>query len=125
MVRAALSWICSTARRIIGVALDGPAHQVPRAVAVTYLRKPPLGWHGLAVGAGGHVAVGQGAGKRAWRGLELEGQDVGESAFPGFDDGARVVRNQSAEHGVGVLGVAQVPGSIAGTCGVPELGHRS
>jgi len=32
-------------------ALDGPAHQVPWAVAVTYLGKPLLDQHGLAVRA--------------------------------------------------------------------------
>ena len=66
----------------------------------------------LPIRAGGHVAEGQYAGKRVGRGLELEAQDVGEAAFPGFDDGARVVRDQPAEHGVGVLGVTQVPGSV-------------
>jgi hypothetical protein len=65
-----------------------------------YLGEAPFGGHKVAVGAGGHVAVGQDTGKRVRRGLELEGQDVGESAFPGFDDGAGVVRDQSAEHGV-------------------------
>ncbi len=35
-------------------------------------------------------------------------------AFSGFDDGARVVRDQPAEHGFGVLGVAQVPGAVEG-----------
>jgi hypothetical protein len=39
-------------------------------------------------------------------------QDTGESAFAGFDDGAGVVCDQPAQHGVGVLGVAQVPGSV-------------
>ena len=39
-------------------------------------------------------------------------KDVGESAFAGLDDGARLVCDQSAQHGIGVLGVAQVPGAI-------------
>ena len=43
-------------------ALDGPAHQVPRAVAVLYLGEPLLDRHGLAVRAGGHVAARQHAG---------------------------------------------------------------
>ena len=36
----------------------------------------------------------------------------GESAFAGFDDGAGVMCGQSAQHGVGVLGIAQVPGAV-------------
>ena len=54
-------------------ALDRPAHQVPWAVAVLYLGEPLLDRHGLAVRAGGHVAVGQHAGKRVRRRLELDG----------------------------------------------------
>jgi hypothetical protein len=38
--------------------------------------------------------------------------DIGEPAFAGFDDGARMMRDQPARHGIGVLGVAQVPGAI-------------
>jgi hypothetical protein len=53
-----------------------------------------------------------------WKGsagrLELEAQDVGKSAFVGFDDGVGVVGDQPAQHGVGVLGVAQVPGAVQG-----------
>jgi hypothetical protein len=45
-------------------------------------------------------------------GVELGTQDIGESAFAGFDDGAGVVGDQPAQHGIGVLGVAQVPGTI-------------
>jgi hypothetical protein len=41
-------------------------------------------------------------------------KDVGESAFAGLDDGARVVCDQSAQHGVGVLSVAQVAGAVEG-----------
>ena len=46
------------------------------------------------------------------RGLELQGQDIGEPALPGFDDGAGVVGDQPAQRGVGVLGVAQVAGAV-------------
>jgi hypothetical protein len=74
------------------------------------------GYHVVVVS--GRAAVGQHAGKRMRRRLELEAQDVGESAFAGFDDGAGVVCNQSAQHGVGVPGVAQVPGAV-----LPENGH--
>jgi hypothetical protein len=38
--------------------------------------------------------------------------DVGESAFVGFYDGAGVVGDQPAHYGIGVLGVAQVPGAV-------------
>jgi hypothetical protein len=93
-------------------ALDGPAHQVPGAVAVMDLGEPLLGWHGLAVRAGGHVAARQHAGQDVRCRVELGAQDVGEAAFAGFDDGAGVVGDQSAQHGIGVLGVAQVPGAI-------------
>ena len=37
---------------------------------------------------------------------------MGESAFAGFDDGAGVVGDQPAQHGIGVPGVAQVPGAV-------------
>ena len=69
----------------------GPAHQVPWAVAVMYLGKPLLDRHGLAVRAGGHVAASQYAGQYVRRGIELGAQDVSQSAFVGFDDGAGVV----------------------------------
>ena len=84
---------------------------MPLAVAAMDLGESPLGRHELAVRAGGHVAVGQHAGQRVWRGLELAGQDVGESAFAGFDEGAGVVGDQPARRG-GVLGVAQVTGAV-------------
>ena len=93
-------------------ALDGPAHQVFWAVAVVYLGEPPFDRHGLAVRAGGHVAVRQNAGQDARCRVEFGTQDLRESAFAGFDDGAGVVCDQAAEHGVGVLGVAQVPGAV-------------
>ena len=93
-------------------ALDGPAHQVPWAVAVMYLGEPLLDRHGLAVRAGGHVAASQHAGQHVRCRVELGAQDVGESAFAGFDDGAGVVGDQPAQHGIGVLGVAQVPGAV-------------
>ncbi len=47
-------------------------------------------------------------------GLELQAQDIGESAFAGFDDGTGVMGGQSAQRGVGVPGVAQVPGAVQG-----------
>jgi hypothetical protein len=93
-------------------ALDGPAHQVPRAVAGVYLGEPLLGRHGLAVRAGGHVAASRDAGQGVRCRGELGAQDAGESAFVGFDDGAGVVGDQPAQQGVGVLGVAQVPGAV-------------
>jgi hypothetical protein len=93
-------------------ALDGLADQVPVAVAAMDLGESPFDRHELAVRAGGHVAVGQHAGKRLRRWLELQAQDVGESPFAGLDDGAGVVGDQPAQHGGGVLGVAQVTGAV-------------
>ena len=93
-------------------ALDGPADQVPGAVPVMDLLQAPVHGHRLAVRAGGHIAEGQRAGKGIWRGFELAAQDAGEPAFAGFDEGAGVVGDQPAQHGIGVLGVAQVPGAI-------------
>jgi len=69
---------------------------VPSAIAVLYLGEPLLDRHNLAVRASTHVAEGQHAGKRVRRRLELVAQDVGESAFSGFDDGAGVVGDQPA-----------------------------
>jgi hypothetical protein len=89
-----------------------PAHQVSGAVTLLYLGESLFGRHELAVRAGGHVAVGQHVGQQLRRGGELQAQDVGESAFSGFDDGAGVVRDQPAQHGVGVWGVAQVAGTV-------------
>ena len=43
---------------------------------------------------------------------ELAGQDVGEAAFFGLDDGAGVVRDQAAQQGFGVLDVAEVAGAV-------------
>ena len=77
-------------------ALDGPAHRVPWAVAAVYLGEPLLDRHGLAVRAGGHVAASQHAGQDVRRRIELGAQDIGESAFAGFDDGAGVVGDQPA-----------------------------
>ena len=94
-------------------ALDGPAHQVPWAVAVPVSRRaaarPGTGWPS---GAGGHVAVGQHAGQYVRCRVEFVAEDVGESAFAEFDDGAGVVGDQRAQHGIGVLGVVQVPGAV-------------
>ena len=77
-----------------------------------YLGEPLFDRHELAVWAGGHVDAGQHTGKRVRRRLELSVQDVGESAFVGFDDGAGVMGDQSAQQGIGAPGVAQVPGAI-------------
>jgi hypothetical protein len=93
-------------------AMDGPAHQVPGAVTVVYLGEPPFDAYGLAVRAGGHVTARQHAGPYVRCRVELGTQDVGESAFASFDDGAGVVGDQPAQHAIGLLGVAQVPGSV-------------
>jgi hypothetical protein len=52
-------------------ALDRPAHQVPRTLAVMYLGEPLFDRHEFAVWAGGHVAAGQYAGKWVRRRFEL------------------------------------------------------
>ena len=95
-------------------ALDGPAHQVPGTVAVLYLGEPLFDRHELAVRAGGHVAARQHAGQDVRCRVELGAQDVSESAFAGFDDGAGMVGDQPTQHGIGVLGVAQVAGAVEG-----------
>ena len=76
------------------------------------LGEPPVDPHGLAVRAGGHIAASQHAGQYVRCRVELGTQDIGEAAFAGFDDGAGVAGDQPAQHGIGVLGVAQVPGAI-------------
>ena len=77
-----------------------------------YLGELLLDRHGLAVRAGGHVTASQNAGQHVRCGIELGTQDMGESAFGGFDDGAGVVGRPVGTAGVGVLGVAQVPGAV-------------
>jgi hypothetical protein len=62
-----------------------------------YLGEPPFDRHGLAVRAGGHVAASQHAGKYVRCRVELGTQDIGESAFAGFVDGAGVVCDQPAQ----------------------------
>ena len=93
---------------------DSAADRIVCAVAGPDFSQALLNGYVLAVWARDHVAVGQHAGKRVWRGLELPAQDVGESAFFGFDDGAGVVGDLSAQHGVGMLGVAEVPDAVEG-----------
>ena len=95
-------------------ALDRPAHQVPWAVAVLYLGEPLFDRHEFAVRADGHVTASQNAGHHVRCRGELGAQEIGESAFAGFDDGAGVMGDQPAQHGVGVLGVAQVTGAVQG-----------
>jgi hypothetical protein len=86
--------------------------RVPWAVAVVYRGEPLFGRYGFAVWAGGRVTEGQHAGQRVRCWLELAAQDVGKSAFAGFDDAAGVVCGQLAWQGVGLLGVVQIRGAI-------------
>ena len=79
-----------------------------RAVAVVDLGQAVGYLDALAVRAGSHIAEGQRVGQRLGRRGELAGQDVGEAAFLGLDDGAGVVRDQTAQQGFGVLDVAEV-----------------
>src|ERR1039458_8355813 len=66
----------------------------------------------LAVGAGGHVAEGERVGQVP-RGLgELAGHGAGQAAFLGFEDGAGVMRDQTAQHRFGVLDIAEVAGAV-------------
>jgi hypothetical protein len=51
----------------------------------------------LTVGAGGHVTEGQCVGQWARERVELAGQDVGQAAFFGLDDGTGMVRDQAAQ----------------------------
>ena len=71
-----------------------------------------LDWHGLAVRAGSHVTTSQNAGRHVRCRLELGAQGIGESALAGFDDRTGMMGDQPAQHGIGVPGVAQVPGAI-------------
>jgi hypothetical protein len=48
------------------------------------LGEPPVDGRDFGFRAGGHVAEGQRAGEDVRRGIELEPQDVGQSAFFGF-----------------------------------------
>jgi hypothetical protein len=106
------------------------------------LGESPLDRDEFAVRAGCHVAAGQHGGNDVRGRLELQPQDAGKSAFAGFDDGAGVMGDQPAQHGVGVLGVAQVTGAVQGMkacnhqagrvadvvqpgCGLQEVGVRA
>ena len=77
-----------------------------------YLGEPLFDRHELTVRTGGHVAVGQHARKLSRRRLKLQAQDLSKSAFASFDDGAGVMGDEPAQHGVAVLGVAQVTGAV-------------
>ena len=107
-----------------GGAADGTADQVARAVAVVDLGQAVVDLDVLAVGTGGHVAEGQRVGQRLGRRGELAGQDAGEAAFFGLDDGAGVVRDQAAQQGFGVLDVTEVAGAVqAVQAGFGEFGE--
>ena len=101
-------------------ALNRPAHQMPGAVAMMYLGESLFGRDEFAVRAGGHVAVGQSAGKHLWCGLELAGSGRRRVRDRRLRRWRRNGGRPAAEHGVGVLGVAQVPSAVergAGPCG--------
>ena len=91
---------------------QGAADDVAGAVTCAGLGQALVDRHGLAVGAGGHVAVGQRVGQRRGRGPELAGQGGGEPAVGGLDDGARMMGDQPAQQVVGSLGIPQVAGTI-------------
>ena len=76
------------------------------------LGESPIDRDELAVRASCHVAEGQRTGKHVRYRLELEAQNAGKSAFIGFDDGAGVVGDEAAQHGVGVLDIAKVTSTV-------------
>jgi hypothetical protein len=76
------------------------------------LGESPLDRDEFAVRTGRHVAASQDAGELVRCRLELEAQDVGKSAFVGFDDGVGVMGDQPTQHGVSLLGIAQVSGTV-------------
>jgi predicted ABC-type ATPase len=77
---------------------DRPADQVTQAVAVVDLGQAPVDVHMLAVRAGGHVTAGQRIRERLRRQVEFTAEDGGQAAFLGLDDGAGVMRDQTAQH---------------------------
>ena len=71
-----------------------------------------------------HVAVGQRIVEdHAWRG-KLPAQLARQAAFLGFEDSAGVMRDQAAQHRVGEMCVAQVPGAVERMkAGLDQLGR--
>ncbi len=78
------------------------------------LGESPFDRDEFTVRAGCHVAVGQHGGKDVRGRLELQAQDVSEPVFAGFEDGPGLKGHQPAQHGIGVLGDAQVTGAVQG-----------
>jgi hypothetical protein len=104
--------------------VDEAADQVTRAVAVVDLGQAVGHLDLVTVGAGGHVAESQRVRQRLGRRGELAGHDVGQTAFFGLDNGIGVVRDQAAQHRVGVLDVSQVAGAVqAVQAGLGEFGE--
>ena len=94
-----------------------------RAIAVVDFGQAVVYLDVLAVRAGGHVTEDQCVGQWPQRRGELAGQDVGQAAFFGLDDGAGVVCDQAAQQRSGVLDVAQVAGAVqAVQAGIGEFG---
>jgi len=83
-----------------------------RAVPRPYLRQTVVNGEWVAVRARGHVAVGERFGQAARWERELPEQDAAQTAFLCLDDSAGVMGDESAKHVVGLLDVAQVPGSV-------------
>jgi hypothetical protein len=78
------------------------------------LGESPFDRDEFAVRAGFHIAASQHGGKDVRGRLELQAQNVGKPAFAGFDDGVGMMGDQPAQHGIGVLSVAQVTGAVQG-----------
>ena len=93
---------------------DRAGDQVCWPVSGTDVGQPLVDRHALSVRSCRHVAIDQRVSQVVWRGLELAGQLPGETSFSCLDDGAGMVGDQPAEHGLGVLDIAQVPRAIKG-----------
>src|SRR5215472_17175431 len=93
------------------------------AVARSYLGEAIMDREGIAVRARGYVAVGKRVGQCARGSGELLEQRSAQTAFLGLDDGAGVMRDETAQHRVGVLDIAEVAGSVERVeAGVDQVG---
>ena len=114
---AALLWTCLTAPRIIGVArwidrltrCPGPSGPVSRRAACRPARARRPGWWSCCSKSVRWPA------RTAQASIRNSGHGRVRVRRL-FDDGAGVVGDQSAQHGIGVLGVAQVPGAVELVC---------
>jgi hypothetical protein len=85
---------------------------VTGTVSHSYLSQTVVDSKQAAIRAGGHIAIGECLGQRARGTGELPEQDTAQTALLCFGDRAGVMCDQSTQHLVGVLHVAQVTGSV-------------